>query len=242
MIIQDIMDRVLFALSVPKCVCCKSRLSYGEKAFCSKCSADFEEFRSRNCSHCSRPLNECDCSCDFLRAHYVRRVIKCYRYLLRDDNLTGNRLIYSLKKDNRSDVLEVSADLLSKAILNSVAHPENYIFTNVPRRRSAIVEFGIDHSALLSQSVAKKLGGEYIPLLKSNSKKEQKSLEAAERFINADFCLTRDMNLEGRGVIIVDDIITTGASIGKAASLIRSLGSKDIIAATLAIAYKDDQT
>ena len=92
---------------------------------------------------------------------------------------------------------------------------------------------------MLSQTVAKRLGAEYIPILKSNAKKEQKSLETADRFNNADFYIDRDIDLTDRGVIIVDDIITTGASISKAASLIRSLGCKKIVAATLGIAYKD---
>lgn len=238
--ISNVMDRVLFALSVPTCVCCKTRLIYRQKAFCPKCSAEFKEFKSRNCSKCAKLLHQCDCSTEYLSAHYVNRVIKCYRYLTRDEMLPGNAIIFSLKRDNRSDVLEVCADELASAICNSISNPEEYIFTNVPRRKAAIIEHGIDHSALLSQAIANKLGAEYIPILSSNAKKEQKSLETADRFNNADFYIDRDIDLTGKGVIIVDDIITTGASISKAASLIRSLGSKNIVAATLGIAYKDN--
>lgn len=237
--IAKLMDRVLFALSVPECVCCKSKLNYGEKALCLKCSAEFEEFKTRNCSRCARLLHECDCSNDFLGAHYVKRVIKCFRYLNRDEALPGNALIYSLKRDNRADVLDFCARELSTAILNSIDDSQNYVFTNVPRRKAAIIEHGIDHSALLAKAVAKRLGAEYIPILKSNAKQAQKTLETSDRFKNADFYIAKDVDLSGRGVIIVDDIITTGASVGKAASLIRSLGSKNIVAATLAIAYRD---
>lgn len=237
--IKAIMDRVFFALSVPKCVCCKRRLDYGEKGLCSKCSAVFEEFKTRNCSKCARLLHECDCSNEFLEAHYVRKVIKCYRYLDREEAAPGSRLIYSLKRDNRSDVLDRCTDELSRAILNSIPDPENYIFTNVPRRRSAIIEHGIDHSALLAKSVAKHLGAKYMPLLRSNAKKPQKSLERTDRMKNANFSLIRDIDLKGRRVIIIDDIITSGASVSVAASLIRSLGARDIVAGCLAIAYRD---
>lgn len=238
--INEAMDRVLFALSVPKCVGCRTRLNYGENAFCPKCYAEFEENKSRNCSCCARKLNECDCSNEFLRAHFVKRVIKCYRYLIRDTVMPGNSLIYSLKRDNRSDVLNTCVDELSTAILNSIDDPSAYIFTNVPRRKSAIVEFGIDHSAMLSKALAKRFGAEYIQILSSKAKSEQKKLETEERFRNADFYISKNLDLTGREVIIVDDIITTGASISKAASLIRSLGAKSIVAATLAIAYRDD--
>lgn len=237
--IKNIMDRVLFALSVPKCVCCKTRLDYGENALCLKCSAEFEQFKTRNCSRCARKLNMCSCSNDFLEAHYIKRTIKCFRYLNRNDATPGNALIYSLKRDNRSDVLKRCADELEYAIRNSISDPGGYIFTNVPRRKSAIIEHGIDHSELLARELAKRFDAEYISLLKSNAKKPQKSLEAADRFKNADFYISKNIDLTGRAVLLVDDIITSGASMSKAASLIRSLGSREINAVSLAIAYKD---
>ncbi len=237
--INELMDRVLFALSVPKCVCCHKRLDYGDKALCPKCSAKFEEFKSRNCSRCARLLHKCDCSNEFLEGHFVRRVIKCFRYLDRDEATPGNSLIYSLKRDNRSDVLERCTDELAEAIRSSVDNPEEFVFTNVPRRRSAIIEHGIDHSQLLARSLAKRLGGKYISLMRSNARKPQKSLERTDRMRNARFYLIRKPDLKGKSVIIVDDIITSGASISVAASLVRSLGAKNIIAASLAIAYRD---
>ena len=237
--IHEFMDRALFALSVPKCTCCKSRLSYGENGLCPRCSAVFDEFKNRNCSRCAKKLNTCSCSNDFLSGHYVSRVIKCFRYLSREESLPGNSLIYSLKRDNRIDVLNRCRDEICLAICNSVADPENYIFTNVPRRKKAIVEYGIDHSALLARAVAKELGGEYKSLLGSRARLPQKSLDTTRRFENARFYLTRDIDLTGKKVIIIDDIITTGASIAKSAALIRSLGCREIIAATLSIAYKD---
>ena len=237
--IKNIMDRVLFALSVPKCVCCKTRLDYGENALCLKCSAEFEQFKTRNCSRCARKLNMCSCSNDFLEAHYIKRTIKCFRYLNRNDTTPGNALIYSLKRDNRSDVLKRCADELEYAIKNSISDPGGYIFTNVPRRKSAIIEHGIDHSELLARELAKRFDAEYISLLKSNAKKPQKSLETLDRFKNADFYISKNIDLTGRAVLLVDDIITSGASMSKAASLIRSLGSREINAVSLAIAYKD---
>ena len=235
----NLMDRVLHALSVPKCTCCKKRLSYEEKALCLDCSAVFEDFKTRNCAFCSRILNECDCSVDFLRKHYIKRVVKCFRYLGYEEAAPGNSLIYSLKRDNRSDVLFVCTKELKQAIINSVEKPEECIFTNVPRRKAAVIKYGIDHSQLLAKSLAKEFNARYVSLLGSRAKTEQKSLDTEERFKNANFYITRNMKLEGKRVIIVDDIITSGASMGMAASLIRSLGCRDIVAATLAIAYKD---
>ena len=237
--INEFVDRALFALSVPKCICCRERLDYGQKAFCPKCSLEFEEFKTRNCSRCARILSECDCSNHALEGHFIKRVIKCYRYIGNDDTTPSNALIYSLKRDNRSDVLDRASDELLLALNNSVENLYEYVITNVPRRKSAIVKYGIDHSALLAEAVAKKSGAKYMALLSSNAKKAQKELIHTERKKNADFTIVKDIDLTSKKVIIVDDIITSGASMSNAATLIRSLGSKQIVAACLAIAYKD---
>lgn len=237
--ISEIMDRALFALSVPKCVCCGERLNYGQRAFCLKCSIEFEEFKTRNCARCAKILSKCDCSNEFLEAHFIRRVVKCYRYLNHNEKSSANALIYSLKRDNRRDVLDFASDQLLLSLKNSVMDLDECIITNIPRRRSAIVEYGIDHSELLAKDIARKSGAKYLKILRSNAKKEQKSLETSERRRNADFTLIYEADLTGKRVIIIDDIITSGASMSNAAAEIRTLGCKDITAAALAIAYKD---
>ena len=237
--IKNIMDRVFFILSVPKCVCCGEKLDYSQKAFCPKCYANFEDLKTRNCSHCSKILSKCSCSNEYLRGHFIKKVIKCFRYRVDSESNPGNSLIYSLKRDNRKDVLSVCADELTKAINNSIDDPKKYIITNVPRRKAAIVEFGIDHSELLAREIANRLGAKYISFLASKNRKEQKSLSREERLQNVKLEVKLDMDLTGKSVIIVDDIITSGASIGSCAAFLRSMGCKDIVAASLGIAYKD---
>ena len=240
MLIKDVFDYSLFLLSVPKCVGCSEKLRFRENAFCPKCSAEFEEIKSRNCSKCAKLLSECSCTTNYLERHFVKKVVKCFRYDMREENLHANALIYSLKRDNRDDVLRKCTDEICTAISNSFTPDDSFIITNVPRRKNAVIEYGIDHSALLAKSVAKRFGLEYVSLLKSNARREQKTLSFEERLKNIDFELTTDKSLKGKSVIIVDDIITTGASVSAAATLIRSLGTRNIYGASLAIAYKDD--
>ena len=206
---------------------------------CPECYKLFTEFATRNCARCAKVLNECNCSNTFLESHFVKKVIKCYRYINHDEITPSNSIIYSLKHDNRRDVLELTSDLLIRAINNSMNDISEYIVTNIPRRKAAIIEYGMDHSALLAKEIARKSGAEYISFFKSNAKREQKSLDSLERRRNADFTMINEMDLSGRRVIIIDDIITSGASMANAASLLRSLGCRDITAACLAIAYKD---
>ena len=155
---------------------------------------------------------------------------------------SGNKLIYSLKQDNRQDVIDFLADEISVSINKCIDKDlSTYVVTNVPRRKGAIVEFGYDHAERLAKAVADKLNIEYVQLLKSKSKKPQKSVYGQTRIENAKFeykC-EKDFTLKGKCVILIDDIVTTGASMTNCATLIRGLRPKKIIGACLGTAYKE---
>ena len=156
--------------------------------------------------------------------------------------MPSNYLIYSLKQDNRDDVLDFLSDELVEALNASIEiNSTDYVITNVPRRRKAIIDFGYDHSKDLAVLVARKLKIQYVEILASKSKKAQKTLYGHDRVVNAKFeykCKD-NFSLKGKNVILVDDIVTTGASMTNSATLIKGLRPKQIIGACLGTAYKE---
>ena len=233
-------EKIMFYLSVPKCTSCKTRLEIHERALCTKCKNEYDNFIKRNCSICAKPLYECTCTNEYLDAHYVHEVIKVFRYIIKDD-LQTNSLIYSLKKDNRRDVVEFLSDELTASIVTSVKNPEAYVITSIPRTPKSIVKYGIDHARLLAEAVARKLGAKYVKTLTSKSKTQQKAAGSREeRIKNTDFRIRKSANkIKDKNIILIDDVITTGASMGHAATLLKGVGAKKIIGAALAVAYKD---
>ena len=239
MTLKEFKNNVFFYLSVPRCVGCKERLLKTDLALCPDCIKEYREIKKRNCSICSKTLDFCSCTSKYLDAHYVHQLVKVFRYVQRD-GLPSNNLIYSLKRDNRKDVLEFVTDELSAAIANSIKNPEGCVFINVPRRRKETAKYGIDHAKLLAKSLAKRFSAEYYQPLISKSKKAQKKTSGEERITNARFKLKRRAkDLRGKSVIIVDDVVTTGASMGACAALIRALKPKKIVGAAVSIAFKD---
>lgn len=237
--LTSLLDRALFYLSVPKCVGCGARLAYGELAFCPECSAVFEDSKTRNCSVCSRVLSECDCSSDLLEKHKIKRVLKVFRYIPREENAIPNSLIFSLKQDNRRDVIRRSADELSAAIRNSGIDLSDFVITNIPRRTKARIKYGFDHSEQLAREIAHRFGATYLRTMRSKARLAQKSLHGSERTENIHFIPRNKIDLTKRKVLIVDDVITTGTSMSVAADVLKGLGASELIAASLSIAYKD---
>ena len=237
--IKEIGRGILFYLSVPRCVGCRERLLFSEDTLCKKCLEKYNDVKERNCSLCGKMLYECSCSNEYLTRHYVHKVFKVFRYV-REDPLPTNNLIYSLKRDNRSDVLNFLADELYKSLSAEFKNGGDFVFTNVPRRKAATIKYGIDHSALLAKTLAKRFSAEYYQPFISKTTKAQKKMMASERVKNARFEIKKNSrDFSKKTVIIVDDIITTGASMGAVAMLSRALGAKKIIGAAISIAYKD---
>ena len=238
---SKILRKVLHALSVPKCLSCRARLSDEDRALCSSCIKKYAEIKTRNCSGCAKLLHECSCTNDYLSRHFVKGLAKVYRYRASEELATANSIVYRMKRKNRSDALDFLADELVASIRNSLPEiSDDTIVTHVPNRKSAIVQYGFDHAELLGRAVAEKLDLEFMPLLTSLAKKSQKETTGDERFANATFDLIAEPDIKGKDVIIIDDIVTTGASMGNSATLIRALSPRSIYGACIGIAYFDD--
>ena len=234
---KEFLNKAFLYLSVPKCVCCKERLSSTESTLCSECMRIAEESMGIECPVCLKKVKECKCESTHLESHFLKGHIKLYRYAHSEVSKPLDSLIYSLKRGERDDVFELASDLLSKAVLAHGVPLENAYITNIPRRKTAIIRFGVDHARMLAKKVSEKLGIGYLEIFKSTAKTAQKSLRGVERVKNADFSLLNEFDLTKKTVIIVDDVVTTGASMGNAATLVRSMGAKNIYALSIGSAY-----
>jgi len=243
--IKEFIKNVLFYMTVPKCVCCRRKLNKKDRALCSECIVEFQKSKERVCSVCFKKLPECKCPNEYLERHTVHKLVKIFRYKPSVDpniRVAENELIYNIKRVKRRDLIDFISDEMSEPIKKSLKY-QDYVITNVPRKEARVLEYGLDHSEEIAKAIAKKLGIEYVKLLKSKQKKPQKKVHGEQRIKNAEFdCLKKHKSVLGKRVILFDDIVTTGASMGACAMLIRGLGAKEIAGACMAIAFKDKYT
>ena len=227
---------------VPRCPCCHAFLARGEWVLCDSCRAEYDEEKERECSLCFQTLPECKCAIPYLEKHKIREHYKITRYRPDNDHCPSAYLIYSLKQDYRSDVYHFLADELAEVLLGHNPDTTDWLFTNVPRRRASRIRYGYDHARLLARCLAKRMGCDYRPTLRSCAKVAQKELDDEARFQNANFLPLRNLDLHGKTVVLVDDIVTTGASMGEGADLLYKMGARRVFAASISIAYSDPYT
>ena len=109
----------------------------------------------------------------------------------------------------------------------------------VPSQPAKLRKRGYNQTELLTAYLARHLN---LPVHKHDLKRvrtdtlSQTRLRRGERLQNAKraYRLTRHAHLEGKTVLLVDDVVTTGATCNACASLLRSAGAKAVYVLALA--------
>jgi ComF family protein len=144
------------------------------------------------------------------------------------------RTLLALKESGRTDVAKpLSASLaaaLERAAFDRAAEP-GAEFLAVPTSRAAWRRRGYDPVALL----CKRAGYEPPKLLRSTrTTQSQKTLGSDDRMLNLHESMRSRVPLCGRRFILVDDIVTTGATFAEAARAVRAAGGEVVGHAALA--------
>ena len=122
-------------------------------------------------------------------------------------------------------------------------HPDGVdLLTWVPVSPLRKLRRGYDQVELLAKAVGKELGMEPVPLLKKiRHNRPQSAIHgAAERRGNV-LGVYRERNreaIQGKKILLLDDILTTGATAGECARVLLTAGAKEVHCAAVAAARK----
>jgi len=135
--------------------------------------------------------------------------------------------VHRLKYDGivqAASVLAISmAEMLREALL-----PEDLVVTSVPMPARRRRERGIDHGRELAQCVAAQMHLPYCMLMKrSGGGRTQQGLSREKRLRNLTGAFTAEL-LDGRPVLLIDDVFTTGATAQICAQALRDAGAGNV--------------
>ena len=203
-----------------KCVFCGGILNRNESGICHRCGTELPEYEQQ------RFVRELNGFC--ILWYYEDRVRES---LLR------------FKFHNRPDYADVYGPILAMKIQQRF--PDADLLTWVPVSKVRRKERGYDQSELLAAAAAKELGIPAIRLLnKFRDNPAQSGLDSAEarkNNVRDAYRVCPDADVSGKRMILVDDILTTGATAGECARLLRQAGAAKVYLAVLASGKADKE-
>ena len=140
-----------------------------------------------------------------------------------------DRLLQGLKYGGRLAVAEPLADGLAQAVRATCDARLPDAIVPLPLAPSRQRERGFDQARLLAQRAAHVLGVALVPaLLRVRESGPQAALPLALRAANVRDAFAARGSLRGVRVALVDDVMTTGATLAAAAAALRRAGVVDV--------------
>lgn len=137
--------------------------------------------------------------------------------------------LLALKEGGRTDVVRPLAASLSAALGRVVQGDAEVLL--VPTSRAAWRRRGYDPVALL----CKNAGFSHVKVLRpARATTSQKTLGSHERALNLRGSMRSRLALTGRRFVLVDDVVTTGATLAEATRAVRAAGGEVVGQAALA--------
>lgn len=181
------------------------------------------------CELCGRGKDACICGGH--RHAYERCVTPFYHT---DEVKTG---IAALKNEGYAVTVEGFAAEMAEVVRREYGGLPFGLVTAVPLHPKDRRRRGFDQSALLGRALADRLDLPFLPVLtKIAATRPQKELTALERSGNllGVFDVDTPTAVEDRTVLLVDDVITTGATLDECAKMLKIYGAVEVYAVTAA--------
>ena len=237
--------RLLDLFYPPKCVSCGNLLDWHlpkKGAFCKDCIKNWENSLLESCGLCATSVKACTCMTVNMEKAGCASFFKCAYYHHGKEMPVQNRLLFSMKRAREERVFSFAASELSASLRDLMREEgmtsENTVIVFTPRSRSAYLQFGEDQARSLAMALSRELG---LPLCAAIRRRielrhgaPQKQRTPKERLLHANRCYTltrtkkKRMQLEGKRVLLVDDVVTTGATMAACSKLLYTAGAERV--------------
>ncbi len=227
------LERILDLIFVPSCVSCGIRLDHG--VLCDTCRETYEKRKQRTCSICGHRLSECQCVPSLVRRAGASDHVKLFFYDPLEPGMPENRMIYKMKRKNHKPLARFLAAELCEALRNRLPN-RNTLVTYMPRGKKAVIEHGVDQSAVLAKELAKSLSLDFASLFVRRGDGVQKTLGKEARLLHAAeaYRIKKGTDLTGAHILLLDDVVTSGATLAVGTKLLLHAGAKSVSIVTLA--------
>lgn len=223
------------------CLGCKNKLkdSSVDSLICSQCWDSIERNTPPFCYSCGRHLdkpkftkNICP-NCIKIKLYFDRAFSPCvYTGLIKE-------LVHQFKYQNK-DHLGLPLSRLMIEFIKEYNLPVDYLdfIVPIPLHKTRLREREFNQAEILSKYIAREFNKKILnnALGRHRNTKTQTELEINERFLNVrgSFSLNNNADIKGKNILLVDDVLTTGATSSEAALTLKDAGANIVFVLTLA--------
>lgn len=228
---MSLIETAIGWLAPPQCISC------GEEgcALCEICcESEIIPFGSR-CWRCAK-LSDRSRTCGSCRQNGTPR----YVWITTDYEGTAKKLVSIYKFGHLRAAAEPIADLMAETFLSNNSDERikkyRYLVVPVPTATSRIRQRSFGHAELLAHMLAGRLELEGASVLGRLGQQRQVGKRRANRLAQTkdNYFVRQPQKLAGRNILLVDDVVTTGATLQAVTSALRQAGARHVDALVFA--------
>ena len=218
-----LLQRIVELITPSACLSC----SRSGGVVCVSCLPKLATASAGTCVRCNRlsPLGK---TCEPCRNHIVLRGVSVASYY----GGPAKELILRLKFHRDRSAARAGADLILMRIDSSKMRFD--VVTSVPVSPQRYRERGYNQSELIAKYVANELELPYRSLLGRNNGDHQMGNDRKTRFEQVKLAFYVQKSLDNVQILLIDDVVTTGATLDACARELKAAGAKNVWAAVIA--------
>ena len=210
------------------CYLCNA-VVYPRQRVCAACRETAPYIYPPVCERCGRSAD--DCRCGKRRRAFERCVSPFYH------KGAAQNGIYTLKREGYVVTVAGFVGEMAEVVRREYGGIPFDLVTAVPLHKRELAERGFNQAEKLGRALAERLGLPYATVLtKITVTAPQKELKAVERSGNLRGVFDVCGEVSGKTVLLVDDVITTGATLDECAKMLKIFGAAEVYAVTAAAA------
>lgn len=206
------------------CGVCFSKLTFISNTVCQKCGAPLPYEQAKLCVHCLEKMPAYD---------------KALSVLKYDE--TSKALILPFKHTDFIEITPLLAKWMNQRGKDLISNCDCIV--PVPLHFYRLLKRKYNQSALLAKELAKMNNKEYLPqcLKRCRYTKSQGHMNPKQRKKNVKnaFKITNPLSVRDRNILLIDDVMTTGATINECTKTLKKAGAKSVYVLSLARVIRD---
>ena len=236
---ENLLDDVFAFISAPRCLACDDLLDDPQSILCCKCN-DSLSYPGEGpiCMICRSPEGiACKCS-----SHHGVPVPKLYYWAPYKDSVRS--LIQQFKFDYQLKLGEHLTSLAIEQLRERISQLHFDLVIPVPMIKRDKRKRTFNQTELMAKIISQKLAipAEYELLKKIKPTRLQADLGRDERWRNVKdvFAVADNSRIVGKNIMLVDDIVTTGATCFEASKALYAANAKSIVVVSLASSHHNE--